>query len=631
MEDITRLKKIITWTSTLLIIVIAIMIPSVYFLASYHYQNKWLNTEINSAADDVSELVYSNPQTWTFQIHRLEEILEKHSNKNLLQYTIKNNNGELLLDIGKIDSRFTYKLNENLNNGAHNVGEIIVTHDLRPLLVHILFVLFISFGISAVVYLALRLLPFAALNRATRSLIESRKALNIEIEAKELALFKQKEISEKMRFQSLHDSLTELPNRKLFYQHLNTYIADEITNKNPAWIVILDLDRFKEINDALGHHLGDIVLMEVSSRLKKCINEGSLVARLGGDEYAFFIINKNKNELESLLTRIKNSLKAHIIIRDFHIAVSAGIGISKYPDHGNSYEELLRHADIAMYHAKSTGENWEYYNQSFSTSTLDKLSLVADLRQALDMRKLEMYFQPKVSLESGDVVGFESLARWNHEDFGFISPDTFIPIAEQTNMINDLTRWAIETSLSQLHQWQEEFNKEFTISVNISAKNLQNISFIDEIQFYLKEFSVSPGSLTLEITETSIMHDPEQSQLIVKRLSNLGIRISIDDYGTGYSSLAYLKKLEAHEVKIDRSFVLNLLTDKDDQIIIESTINLVHSLGLHVVAEGVEDAVTGNALKKLNCEYAQGYHYCRPLNKSDIETWLIQSKRHSPS
>jgi len=625
-EDIVRLKRITTWTSSLLVICIAFIIPTVYLFSAYQYQSVWLKTEVNIAADDISEVIYSHPGTWAFQIYRMEEILERKERNNLLSYSINQNDGKVLLTIGEIDTLFSESLSEALYDGSENVAEITVIHDMRPLIIRVIFVFAFGLVIAGLVYMVLRLLPFAALNRVTQSLIESRQALDVEVKAKELALREQKQISERMRFQSLHDPLTKLPNRKYFYEHLNEYIIEGMSASKNAWVVIIDLDRFKEINDALGHHSGDIVLKEVSSRLMFIMSEGSLIARLGGDEFAFFIINKSRSELEMLLTKVRRSLKAHIKIQDIHLAVYVSIGVAKYPEHGRTYEVLLKHADLAMYHGKSTGEDWVYYDQGFSESTIDKLNLVSDLRDALDTKKLAMYFQPKVSLDTGNVIGFESLARWHHNEFGHISPDTFIPIAEQTNMIHELTRWAIDESLIHLEQLQKNYNSEFTISVNISAKNLQNVNFVKDVQRSLQSYDVSPEQLILEITETSVMHDPEQSQLIVKKLAVLGVKISIDDFGTGYSSLAYLKKLEVHEVKIDRSFIFNLLTDHDDLVIVESTIKLVQSLGLAVVAEGVENKETAEILKNLKCEYAQGYYYCKALNLSELNAWL---KKHT--
>ena len=283
----------------------------------------------------------------------------------------------------------------------------------------------------------------------------------------------------------------------------------------------------------------------------------------------------------------------------------------------------MRHADIAMYHAKQNAKDFCQYSKDYHDNSPNRLSLTADLRQAIDNGLLTLYYQPKVCLRDGEIIGVEALSRWSHPHHGYVSPDLFIPLAEQAGMINHLTEWLIKTSLQQLAIWQN-FNKHLSMAINISARNLQNDNLPELIKTQLAVHNIPPDKLTLEITESSIMIDPNKSREHINTLSKWGIHISIDDFGTGYSSLAYLKKLTVDELKIDRSFVRNMLYDQDDQIIVHSTIELAHNLHLNVVAEGVEDFSTYNILQEYGVDYVQGYYCCKPIPADEFSTWLQQ-------
>ena len=622
MDDIRRLKRITMLTAAAVALAVTIAVPAIFCATAYYHSASWLKEQAHSVADALSTHIYTYPDTWAFQMHRLEDIISRHRTyRDALHYQLLLPNGEELISTGDETKRFPYSSAATLNNGADDVAVIVVTSTLSLLVMETLAAIAVGLIIAATVYWLLRLLPFATLEKVTRQLADSRRQLALEIEAKDQALEEQQRISEKMRYSALHDELTGLPNRKYYYQELEAELEWAATRNISIWTMILDLDRFKEINDALGHELGDSVLIEVAQRLQATLPEEALVARLGGDEYALLMRDMTESEVKRQLTMLNAALKSHLKIHDYHLAINASIGVARYPVHGATRRELLRHADVAMYHAKSSGEVWAFYDENFNASTLNRLTLIADLRHALDNEQLQLHYQPIIDLASNEVVGAEALARWPHAVHGFVRPDVFIAIAEQSSMINTLTCWAIKAALNQLRAWRH-LHPDFTMSVNISARNLQDERLPQEIGDLLSKYDIPPQQLTLEITETSIMNDPEQSRLVIQRLADLGVDIAIDDFGTGYSSLSYLKRLAVKKIKIDRSFVMNLMSDKDDRVIVQSTVELAHKLSLAVVAEGIENAETGEILRDYGCDFAQGYHYCKPMAAPTFEEWL---------
>lgn len=624
MDDIRRLKRITTLTAAVVALAVTLAVPAIFFVTAYHHNAAWLEEQAHAAADVLSEHVYSYPDTWDFQVHRLEEIIVKQrSHRQRLYFELKTPDGVTIFDVGDPIKHFPDDTSAPINDGASDVATLIVTASLSTLVIETLIAIAVGLLIAVLVHWLLRILPFATLERVTRQLLESRQQLALEIEAKDHALEDQQRISEQMRYSALHDELTDLPNRKYYYQELSAALEHADENDALIWVMIIDLDRFKEINDALGHELGDAVLVEVARRLRQSLPNDVMVARLGGDEYALLMANMAEPDVKLHLVDLNAALKSHLKIHGYHLAIHASIGVARYPAHGSSRRELLRHADIAMYHAKSSGESWVCYDKNLDTGTLNRLTLIADLRYALDHEQLKLHYQPIIDLTRNEVVGAEALARWHHPQHGFVRPDVFIAIAEQSSMINALTYWAVVTALKQLKTWLPLY-PDFFIAVNISARNLQDEQLPDHLAKLLTSFTIPPKQLTLEITETSIMNDPEQSRRVIQRLADLGISIAIDDFGTGYSSLSYLKRLAVEKIKIDRSFVMNLLSDKDDRVIVQSTVDLAHNLGLAVVAEGIENQQTNEILRGYRCDFAQGYHICKPIPPEDFLDWLTE-------
>jgi diguanylate cyclase (GGDEF)-like protein len=425
-----------------------------------------------------------------------------------------------------------------------------------------------------------------------------------------------------LRHQALHDTLTDLPNRTLFRESLQQAILNAQRYKKPLALLLLDLDRFREINDTFGHHWGDTLLRQVGARLHGALRKSDPIARLGGDEFAVLLPNTgDMNGAIRAATRIMNVLEHTFVVEGHTLNVGASIGIALCPEHGEDADTLLRRADIAMYAAKRAHGGFAFYQPEQDDHTLDRLLLAGELRHAIENDQLVLHYQPKASFATGCVSHVEALVRWNHPQRGLVPPDQFIPLAEQTGLIRPLFLWVLNDALRQCAVWRQE-GIGLHVAVNLSMRNLQDPCLPDTLVNLLSRWNLEPTWVELEITESTLAADPERAMKILTRFSTLGMRIAIDDFGTGYSSLAYLKRLPVDEIKIDKSFVLGMVNDEDDATIVRSTIDLGHNLGLKVVAEGVEDQATWDLLTAWGCDLAQGYFLSRPLPAPDFVAWL---------
>ena len=388
---------------------------------------------------------------------------------------------------------------------------------------------------------------------------------------------------------------------------------------------MMDLDRFKYVNDTLGHGVGDHVLREVSTRLQDTVKRAECIARLGGDEFAILVRHDGTTDFAATARQIIAALEAPILFEGQPLDVGTSIGIAHFPEHGQDAQTLVRNADIAMYAAKRNKTGFATYEQHYDTSQQEHLSLLGELRRAVEHNELRLHYQPKVSLHSSHVSAVEALIRWEHPVRGMVPPAQFIPFAEHTGYIKLLTRWVLREAVRQCGAWLRE-GLTLQVSVNISARDLMNRELPEHVAELLAEYEVTPGLLCLEITESGFMEDPGHAQKVLDRLAELGVKLSIDDYGTGYSSLSYIMKLPVQELKIDRSFISRMATDEEISTIVRSTIDLGHNLGLQVVAEGVEDLAVWNMLRSLGCDDAQGYFMSRPLDARALAT-LDSSQR----
>ncbi|AFV00920.1 sensor domain-containing protein [Simiduia agarivorans] len=429
----------------------------------------------------------------------------------------------------------------------------------------------------------------------------------------------------RMEYQAHHDSLTGLPNRHALYKTIRTTL-DERAPEQAMALLLIDLNRFKDLNDALGHQVGDSLLKQVGPRLREELSESdAFIARLGGDEFAIFLpAIRNPQQAVVAAHRVLDAIKQPYNIDGFHTEMGAAVGIALRSAQANDVSHLMRYADVAMYQAKSEYSGVVVYSAAKDPNQGLRFSLISELRRAIREQELLLNFQPKIELQSRRVHGFEALVRWQHPTQGFIPPAEFIPMAEATDVIHPLTEWVLEQSIRQCKQWHAQ-NFFVTVAVNLSARNLLDEKLPHKVTQLLEKYQLPAVALELEITESAIVLDPDRALMILNQLSEQGVRISIDDFGTGYSSLAYLKKLPVNALKIDRSFVMDMLTDRQDEVIVKSTVNLAHNLGLHVVAEGVENERTLQALAALGCNQAQGYHLGRPMPEGQVLDWFRAS------
>jgi diguanylate cyclase (GGDEF)-like protein len=421
--------------------------------------------------------------------------------------------------------------------------------------------------------------------------------------------------------QATHDMLTGLPNRMLFLSRATSALNES----GGVAIVLLDLDRFKDVNDTLGHAIGDRLLCEVSERLLRAVGDQATVARLGGDEFALVIANVTEPERAiAIVNELNAELSRPIDMDGLTLAVTASAGLALAPEHGDDVALLLQRADIAMYLAKERRSTVEVYSVEHDRSMRRWLMLVGLLTHALQTKtQLSVMYQPIADVRSRNIVQVEALARWNHPVHGAIPPDEFIGIAEQMGMISQISDFVVSEACAQLARWREA-GIDIGLAINVSGRELSDGSIVDRISGHLRAHDLSPDVLTLEVTETEVMSDLAQATLVLDELADLGIRIGIDDYGTGYSSLAYLHRLPVQELKIDRSFVTNLPNEMSNRIIVRSSIAMAHSLGLSVVAEGAEDEVTCAMLADAGCDQIQGYYLSKPKHPAELEEWLLQ-------
>jgi diguanylate cyclase (GGDEF)-like protein len=428
------------------------------------------------------------------------------------------------------------------------------------------------------------------------------------------------------------DTLTGLPNRALFADLLDKTIADAATAATPIAVLLMDLDHFKYVNDTLGHPIGDLLLREVAVRLQTVgTGEGDVVARLGGDEFALLLPAGGVAEAQRLARAILRALELPMTLQSHVVDVCASIGIAVFPEHGSEGATLLRRADIAMYAAKRNNCGVAVWDEGADQHSSERLSLLGDLRKAVDNDELTLAYQPKVALRgAGGEHYAEALVRWRHPTRGLVQPMEFIPFAEQTGYIRAITQWVLAHAIAQCAKWRLD-GLPMNVSINLSTRDLMDVTLPDRVVALLKRHRCSAQWITLEITESAVLDDPAHAIKNLERLHALGCKLAIDDYGTGYSSLAYLRRLPVHELKIDKSFVIGMATDAGDALIVRSTIELAHNLGLSVVAEGVENDATLDRLRAMGCDMVQGYLLSRAMGVAETAVWMRGSVWTKPA
>jgi diguanylate cyclase (GGDEF)-like protein len=419
---------------------------------------------------------------------------------------------------------------------------------------------------------------------------------------------------ERIQHQAFHDSLTDLPNRLLFGDRLTQTLAHAHRHKGKVAVIFLDIDHFKRVNDALGHFVGDELLRRVAGRLGKCMRDEDTIARVGGDEFALLLEISDAGEATRAAERILGALSSPILLDDHQLDVTASLGIALYPADGTDEAALLRNADAAMYRAKDLGRNnFQLCTPDLNARALDRMTLERELRGAMDRREFLLYYQPLVDLASGRLTGLEALLRWRPPHKGLVEPGKFVPVAEEGQLIVSIGEWVLGEACRQLRAWKDAGHRTLRVSVNLSARQFQQRGLVDTVRRALEEHGIPAEHLELEITESMAMQNAEWTADVLRSLRKMGVRVAVDDFGTGQSSLSYLRQFPFNTVKIDRAFVRDLTVDPVDEAIVRAVIGLAHSLGLTVVAEGVETRDQLAFLRRVKCEEVQGHLFSRAL------------------
>lgn len=456
----------------------------------------------------------------------------------------------------------------------------------------------------------------------TQELNSAIQLLHGEVEERKLA-------EEKVKHLALHDPLTGLPNRTLLEDRLNEALHHADRTKEQVVLLFIDLDRFKSINDTLGHQHGDSLLKEVAKRLTETVRETDTVARFGGDEFIIVLTHITCDyDIENIINNLQTAFEGVIRIGTNEVYMTMSTGISVYPQDGKDLASLMKNADAAMYHSKSNGRNrYQFFNRGIDQHINQRIELESELYQAIERNQLHVYYQPKICINNGDIRGVEALLRWNHPVKGFISPAEFIPVAEETGYINQLGHWVLQQAVTQAEQWRQEGVENLVVSVNLSAVQLSQSDIVAQIEQIIEEVELPPELLELELTESAVMNNVEKTIDTLNKIHALGLQLSIDDFGTGYSSLSYLKRFPLDTLKIDRSFVRDITTDPDDATICKTIVAMAHSLNLKVIAEGVETEPQLVELKSYGCDQYQGFFFAKALPVNEVSSLLLAAKK----
>lgn len=433
----------------------------------------------------------------------------------------------------------------------------------------------------------------------------------VEIRTKEL-----KQLNLELEQMALHDSLTGLPNRALILDRIEHGITLAKRKSKTLAVLMMDLDRFKEINDTIGHHAGDLVLVEVSRRLVGLLREEDTIGRLGGDEFAVILPDTSIHHSKLIAKKILSALDEPILVKGNKLSASASAGIAIYPDHGTDQPTLLRHADVAMYHAKNKKSGFSMYSATQDQHSLDRLSLMTDLRTAIEKNELRLHYQPILDSDQ-NINCYEVLLRWNHSKLGYIEPEYFVPLAEQTGVMKVLTKWVINNALEQSARWEKE-GLSVRLSINLSKRDLEDPDLPEQLAWMMNKWKIGESTIAFEITESTIMSNPGYISNVLENLASMGICLLIDDFGKGYTSLSQLSALPINGIKIDKSFVTDMMNNTNNAVIVRSVIELAHNLGMKVIAEGVETKSVADELRKIGCDRLQGFYTGKPSTPEEI-------------
>lgn len=590
-------------------VLISITMPLTYFALLLTQKQEEVNVDSRGFAGQLQEAVKENPRLWQFSLPKLvKDYSDYHTNHRDLIGSIRiYDQGQKLIHEEILNNPSFLNISGRskiiYNNKLY--GYVVSTISIGDIISSSLVLLFVFSTLGLIVGTVLFRFPAGIVKRAEEETVKA---------------------FEKLNYLSYHDPLTNLPNRIQFNEQLTQALARAYREGSNLAVMFLDLDRFKIINDTLGHNNGDILLQEVAKRLTNCVRKGDTISRLGGDEFTVILPGVTCGQDAAKVAQKIIDILAQPFTLDCHeLFITTSIGISVYPTDGEDMETLVKNADAAMYLAKEQGrDKYQFYTEAMNDAALERLTMENNLRKAIQRKELEVYYQPIVDVKSKKINGLEALVRWQHPELGLIEPDKFYQLAEETGLILPLGEWVMQTACAQNKAWQEAGLPNLYMSVNLSARQFQQQSLVNSVIQILNETSLDPQYLQLEITEGIAMFNEDRVIAKLRTLKNLGILIAIDDFGTGYSSLSCLKKFPIHKLKIDQIFIHNLTVDTFDSAITSSIINMAHSLGLDVVAEGVETEAQLAFLQKDWCNEVQGYLFSGPLPATALEKYLFQ-------
>jgi diguanylate cyclase (GGDEF)-like protein len=593
------LSAIIGWTAAAALAAAALMLPAGLFFLTYRFTDGGLRTEAAIRADLVSQLIAHDPENWQYQAHRIEALLDMHlgNSETRDSRSIADPQGRL---VGRSSGAEqppwpTMTRMAPLYDAGRIVGELRVTRSLRSLGTQTALLAAVAVALALCAYLALRRLPLRAL--------------------------RQKEL--RLSYLAHFDTLTGLPNRTTFHSELERAMARSRNESSVLALLYLDIDRFKTVNDTLGHEAGDALLKEAAVRLRAAVRREDLVARLGGDEFA--VIAERIGDAEDagkIAHHIAERMHDPFIVRGHAHHLGASVGIAVYPSDAGRPDQLLRCADIAMYSAKELRQGaTRYYRAEMNERAQRNVALEDDLRKAIEGEQFLLHYQPIVCTRSGALTGVEALLRWRHPSRGLVPPGEFIQVLEDTGLIVPVGAWVLRAACGQTRLWTDAGMPPVRISVNLSPRQFRAAPLLETVRHALQDAGIAAERLQLEITETALVDDVETAADKLRALADLGVGIALDDFGTGYSSLTHLKDFPLHALKIDKSFVANMHESASDECIVASVIGLAHGLRLSVVAEGVETEAQACKLREVDCDSLQGFYFSRPLPAEDLAAW----------
>ncbi len=601
MEQARYIAKVITSLATAVALVISIGLPGLFFAFVLNAEVSGLKAELEISAAIVNRAIRLNPLLWKYDQETFEDLFKGR------EFSSHNDNAYILLPGGdKIAEKSAtppgpfFSRTYELNDAGKTVAFLVMERSTNPLIKQTLIVFLFSSALGLALFALIKTLPHRIIRRAEKELLQL----------------------------AYYDPLTALPNRTLLNDRLEQVVHRAGRDECQAAILLLDLDRFKNINDSLGYKVGEQLLKQVAVRLEKCLRGTDTVARYGGDEFVI-ILSQVPSDHEKYITlvarKIIQDLEFPVIVDGKALYTSCCIGISVFPLDGQDGQSLLKYADLAMYQAKKRGrKNLQFFSMDLNRKARERMRLETSLRQALEQNHLYLQYQPKLDFMTGKISGIEALTRWNHPEMGLISPAHFIPLAEETGIIHSLGPWILSSACRQHVIWQKAGLSPPPLAVNLSIRQLMQKDFIPQVESILEDSGLSPGQLELELTESCLMESSEDIIGKLKKLRELGVKIAIDDFGTGYSSLGYLKHFPVDRLKIDRCFVKDISSSDNDSKIAQTIIVMAKNLGLQVTAEGVELKEQLNILLKHGCDEIQGYLYSQPLSTTDLEKFLVR-------